>query len=1142
MSTPIGPPIEAQYSGKLKELIEETVMEYVYLDKMTEEQARAQVEKEVPQLLAMRKKQYQQAGWPLEKIDNQIFAEFGRADDTSFFGKLNELRAESVQAQKDAARGAAQSIYDFGRDPSLKGLGESLGGLIAQPLQPLAPALQAAQPYGDKLTLRGREMGRDVFGELERNLGTNERVRQLLQEQPQLRPFLETLAMSRLPTGDQPITPQDVGDVGALKAGAAYAGLSQVGQASSEFATPEELANAQRINPGLIPQLVAVETGASMLGPEDVIGAGLAKAGLKGSTNISLPRKKEPISTPRVVEQAVETAPDLAPGSARMAQPSAKRGQLGTIDYVPPVERGIPYQQYPDFVNPVPAASDLFPQPGVAKKGKKVVQEPIQPAQDLLNRVAVERGSKVDPTALMAQMRSESEFVKGLNAPTPPGTGKAYEMLPVIRQKKLARQAGPGAQNVNERVGFEDLDPTPVTPLLSDAELIARSGTGVPELPPSTGSLFKQRNLLAPQATVQPPASAKIPVNQRGQAITPSAEIPNLSPIDTSAIKSDPITGARYIEPAPPKLIKKLPETTQSISQLPPPKPVAPKDIKSLGAAGQDFAQKFHAEPTGKSAQTVERVKLEGQRSRIDVEAGELLDKFEKQNMPVTQRRREVEKWVAEKRRTAVAEFKERMREINPNIGETELNDLARGYESVHNDLFLDSVNATAGAIKSLLVLPNPGAHVANVVGDVMLGIGAGLDPVYFAKNFKRILRAITDPSSADFKILLDSGILGSEMFDMNLQMRLKQLRRGADIAEGKAGVLDRMAYLYNEHRKWAGLPWMKDMAAKGYNLPDQFMKAMLFFQAQEVGIRGQGLKFWEKNLMKPDAAIEHVQRFMPNYRTMPPGIRSETASAAMNLFVNPFIRFPYEAARIYGNLARHRPIGAAMAATATLATITGLWVAGSQMMGGPTPSEVVKAYRKLPSYQKKLLFPLPKKDSRGNVRFVDLSYMIPLGDIAGIGMEQFFKPSGKTMQQRGMDFLTATKEHYFESGLLSNRAKYQRPETKYKSFAARTASKIPGVQKALDVYAPPKRKFMEQQTTGREVGEMFGFRQFESGLPALMRSNSEREMLIKTIDLEIAKIMDREKTPNMELTDRIRAVKELNEQKIRAAQEHVNR
>jgi len=123
--------------------------------------------------------------------------------------------------------------------------------------------------------------------------------------------------------------------------------------------------------------------------------------------------------------------------------------------------------------------------------------------------------------------------------------------------------------------------------------------------------------------------------------------------------------------------------------------------------------------------------------------------------------------------------------------------------------------------------------------------------------------------------------------------------------------------------------------------------------------------------------AVREIRKFMPNYQ-----LHSDLANALRQGVLGrptaiPFASFTTETARIYKNLLQEKP------------HLVLLWNHAFESMaqafgafGGYTPSQIEEAQKALPEYQqgkKMLLLPF---NVDGAPAFVDMSYMIPLGNL----------------------------------------------------------------------------------------------------------------------------------------------------------------
>ncbi len=156
------------------------------------------------------------------------------------------------------------------------------------------------------------------------------------------------------------------------------------------------------------------------------------------------------------------------------------------------------------------------------------------------------------------------------------------------------------------------------------------------------------------------------------------------------------------------------------------------------------------------------------------------------------------------------------------------------------------------------------------------------------------------------------------------------------------------------------------DKPAKLYQFWEQFFKLAIYTNERENGI---GIK----------EAYKKAEHYLFNYQKIPPAIRWAKR------WYSPFITFSYKAMPLFAETAIRKPWKVAK----YLLLLAGVEEVTRRMMG-ESKEEVEREKMVLPDYMRKSIFPgqlghlrIPYKDKYNRSKYLDLSYILPWGDIA---------------------------------------------------------------------------------------------------------------------------------------------------------------
>jgi len=156
------------------------------------------------------------------------------------------------------------------------------------------------------------------------------------------------------------------------------------------------------------------------------------------------------------------------------------------------------------------------------------------------------------------------------------------------------------------------------------------------------------------------------------------------------------------------------------------------------------------------------------------------------------------------------------------------------------------------------------------------------------------------------------------------------------------------------------------DAPGKVYQGSEQLFKLAVFNKKREDG-------------MSIKAAAKHAEKTIFNYQKIPPGIRWAKR------WYSPFITFSYKAMPRFAEAVVRKPWRIATIATLLLAVEE-----TTRRMAGESKEEVEMEKKILPDYMRKSVLPgqlshlrVPYKDEYGRSKYLDLSFILPWGDVA---------------------------------------------------------------------------------------------------------------------------------------------------------------
>ena len=328
------------------------------------------------------------------------------------------------------------------------------------------------------------------------------------------------------------------------------------------------------------------------------------------------------------------------------------------------------------------------------------------------------------------------------------------------------------------------------------------------------------------------------------------------------------------------------------------------------------------------------------------------------------------------------------IQKIKPDATEKEILSVVSNYEELVG--WERSLHEIVNTIKEGKVLGSGGgSYLNNLIGDsIFEALRGGGGFKHYKRAFSEVKAAVKDaPTSIEFKEAMKAGLFGSEAFAGDIKNAVKVAFN--DLRPDKASNVAVQAFRAASKKGAQGRRFLSqvydgtDKVAKFSAYLDEFNQRIAKGMSREKASR---------------EAVQAVYEFFPNYEKLAPGLQKLRKNVVGSLIVNPFIAFPAEASRIFKNAAMRNPMnfmGAAMGAYALYnygtasAQLSGLVEKMAPGRGNLTQQEIDEARAELPAYSKffgKYNFPLPWRDSNGDVQFLDATYMIPLMDVLNGG------------------------------------------------------------------------------------------------------------------------------------------------------------
>lgn len=385
-------------------------------------------------------------------------------------------------------------------------------------------------------------------------------------------------------------------------------------------------------------------------------------------------------------------------------------------------------------------------------------------------------------------------------------------------------------------------------------------------------------------------------------------------------------------------------------------------------------------------------------------------------------------------------------RDLLAQAGEVEA--LTKGLQSTLGDILLNTagegLRRGVNTFKTVKVLGSTTAYFNNVASNLISSYLAGVNP----NDIGSLRIAVSDLVKRGdlYERALKDGLFGTEFFSKEVDSVLREL----DIAAKKnKSAGEAIGHVWRT---------VTGSAASVYDGIDKAFKLGVYDTLIKRGMTGE-------------QAVEHLNKFFPNYERIRGPLQRIRKNPLTALYVNPFIAFPVEYARVYKNAlmdstqSRVRLLGA----TAAL----GGAVAAGQYMTGERPG-----YHKFPG-----------KFTAGRL---DLTYMIPLADtLSGFS----WNPADSTAKNVGGMIATAGKNIGLGGGgrgiLSPTEERFRKPGQ-------------PLTEKAFNFLAPPvaiklsqlgdKRAGGEDPGPLREAAEFAGVRLIPGEREEMRRARNEYE------------------------------------------------
>jgi len=250
-------------------------------------------------------------------------------------------------------------------------------------------------------------------------------------------------------------------------------------------------------------------------------------------------------------------------------------------------------------------------------------------------------------------------------------------------------------------------------------------------------------------------------------------------------------------------------------------------------------------------------------------------------------------------------------------------------------------------------VVYNPATHVRNILSNSILADWAGVSHLrvdLYARTANDFLH-----KSGYWLEASKTPLFGSEWAGAEITKFLDDTRNLKMI--GNESMLTKLADVSKS---------LFDLPGKAYQGSEQFFKLLIYTGARESG-------------MSQTEAYKHAEKWIFNYQKIPPAIRWAKR------WYSPFITFSYKAMPRFAETVVKKPWKIAKYLVYMLAVeeIT-------RRLYGESEEEVEREKKVLPDYMRKTILPgqishlrVPYKDKYGRSKYLDLSFILPWGDVA---------------------------------------------------------------------------------------------------------------------------------------------------------------
>lgn len=426
------------------------------------------------------------------------------------------------------------------------------------------------------------------------------------------------------------------------------------------------------------------------------------------------------------------------------------------------------------------------------------------------------------------------------------------------------------------------------------------------------------------------------------------------------------------------------------------------------------------------------------------------------------------------------------------------------------------------GIVKTIKVLGSSTAYANNIGSNLIstfLGGGSVTDVKAFAESIAEF-RA----GSELYNEALQEGLFGTEFFSKQLDDVFRELELAAKDGKSVADIIE------------ATWRTSTGSAARLYDGIDKVFKFHMYKEARTSGVKlgtrskKFGKKYGDLVKLSEHDAVEHVNRYFPNYERLSPMMQRARKNPVTALAANPFLAFPVEFARIYKNAAVDHPLrffGAAAAMTAA--------VAATAQATGDKPD-----YHKFPN---KVGLAIPfTDDGTGKPRVIDLTYMIPLADTFSgeawrkdkstiDNVQQMLKNGARNTLGRG--FLSPQDEKFQQPGAPDFGDSIYRLATERSGASAREF-----VQQGIpNLLVPPalmkasqlgqKRAYGEDPGALREAGEFVGIRLQPDSKIEAQRDKSEFRGRLGDLEDQLRRVQNQKQLDPATRNDRERRIRE---------------